>query len=319
LKNGQPLVEANRFTTKYDIPTKVLTLQILASRPDDQGVYTARATNPVGSDETSCKLTVRPVSSVDSRPFVGPEHFGPLEHRPVTGHDVNDENQLLRPPKVLVPMNNVRLQESQPILLKSIIDAGYPMGTFTWLKDGRPIPESNRYRANFDINTRTATLLIDSARPATDTGPYTVHVVNPVGKDQTTGNVLVDGTPAVDERPFIEPSKFGKLEGPLRAPTSGRGPILQPDDSLRDRENLPPWIRLLKGLEDQLIDETKPAQLVCVVDAHPAATVNKNLFFLPNLDYQTTSFRSIGLKMVNHLLSLNVLCLIMNLKLVLFV
>ncbi len=276
MKNNQPLLEGNRFTTKYDIVNRIITLQILASRPDDQGVYTVRATNPVGSDETTCKLTIRPVSSVDTRPFVDAERFRPFDHRPTTAGNLDNEGQPLRPPKVLVPMNNVRLTEYQPIVLKSIIDAGYPMGTFTWLKDGRPIPESNRYRANFDINTRTASLFIDAARPATDTGRYTVHVENIVGKDQTIGEVLVEGTPAIDDRPFIEPSKFGKFEAPLRVPTTGpRGPILQPDDSLRGRENLAPWIRLIKGLEDQLIDETKAAQLVCVVDAHPPATVNK--------------------------------------------
>lgn len=248
-------------------------MQILASRPDDQGTYTVRAKNPVGSDETTCKLTIRPTASIDTRPFVDGERFRPFDTRPGAAGP-EDGNQAMRPPKVLVPMNNVRLAENQPIALKSIIDAGYPMGKFTWLKDGRPLIESNRYRANFDIPTRTAFLFINAARASTDTGRYTVHVENIVGKDQTTGEVQVDGTPGIDERPFVEPSKYGKLDGPFRAPGSGpRGPILQPDDSMRDRENLPPWIRLLKELEDQNIDETKAAQLVCVVDAHPAAAV----------------------------------------------
>ncbi len=260
--------------------SRIITLQILAARPDDQGVYTVRATNPSGSDETTCKLTIRPVSSVDTRPFVDAEHFRPLENRPATARSLGDENQTLRPPKVLVPMNNIRLTEYQPIVLKSIIDAGFPMGKFIWRKDGHQLPESNRYRANFDIHTRTASLFIDAARPATDNGRYTVHVENIVGKDETTGEVNVEGTPAIDDRPFIEPSKFGKFEGPLRTPSnSPRGPILQPNDLLRDRENLSPWIRLLKGLEDQLIDETKAPQLVCVVDAHPPATVNKSKLF----------------------------------------
>ncbi|CAM2700506.1 unnamed protein product [Rotaria socialis] len=273
-KNGQPLLEGNRFTTNYDIVNRTITLQILASRPDDQGVYTVRATNPVGSDETTCKLTIRPVASIDTRPFVDAARFRPLENRPGTAQNVDDENQLLRPPKVLVPMNNVRLTESQPIILKSIVDAGYPMGKFTWLKDNRPLAESNRYRANFDINTRTASLFIDSARPSTDTGRYTVHVENIVGKDQTTGEVNIEGTPGVDDRPFVEPSKFGKFEGPQRSPgISPRGPILQPDDSLKNRENLTPWIRLVKELEDQVIDEAKAAQLFCSVDAHPGATI----------------------------------------------
>ena len=213
----------------------------------------------------------------------------------------------MRPPKVLVPMNNVRLGENQPIVLKSIIDAGYPMGKFTWFKDGRPLIDSNRYRANFDIKTRTAFLYIDAGRASTDTGRYTVHVENIVGKDQTTGEVHVEGTPGIDERPYVEPSKYAKLDGPFRSPGSGpRGPILQPDDSVRDRENLPPWIRLVKELEDQDIDENKTAQLVCGVDAHPSATVNLTECFSSfRTETNVPAFRSIGSKMVNHWSFLN--------------
>ncbi|CAF1320227.1 unnamed protein product [Adineta steineri] len=226
-------------------------------------------------DETTCKLNIRPVSSIDTRPFIDADRFRPLENRPATADNLGDNKQPLRPPKVLIPMNNLRLTEYQPIVLKSIVDGGFPMGKFNWLKDGQPLPASNRYRANYDIHTRTASLLIDAARPATDTGRYTVHVENPVGKDQTTGEVNVEGTPGIDDRPFIEPSKFGKFDGPLRTAGSGpRGPILQPDETMRDRENQPPWIRLVKGLEDQLIDESKAAQLACIIDAHPAATIN---------------------------------------------
>ena len=173
-------------------------------------------------------------------------------------------------------MNNVHLTEFQPIVLKSIIDAGYPMGNFIWLKDNRPLTESNRYHANFDINTRNATLIINGARSMTDTGRYTVYVENIIGKDQTTGEVHIEDTPSIDERPFVEPSKFGKFEGAFRVP--GSGPILQPDESLKDRENLSPWIRLTKELEDQLIDEIKAVQVVCAVDAHPPAYVRR-LFF----------------------------------------
>ena len=257
---------------------RTITLQILASRPDDQGVYRVQAVNPVGSDETSCKLTIRPTTSIDTRPFVDGALFRPLDNR--AGPDAKDVdgNLLMRPPTVLIQMNNIRLTENQPILLKSIIDAGYPMGKFTWLKDGRPLVESNRYRVNFDIHTRTASLFIGGARPTTDTGRYTVHVENVVGKDQTTGEVVVEGTPGIDDRPFAEKNKFG---GPLRPVITGpRGPILQPDDSMKDRENLAPWIRLVKGLEDQSIDESKAAQLFCLVDAHPAATVKTRRLLL---------------------------------------
>lgn len=266
MKNGEPLYEGNRFTTKYDLGSRIITLQILAARPDDKGTYTVRATNPVGSDETSCQLNIRPTASIDTRPFVDGERFRPLDHPERLGAPDDEANRLLRPPKVLVPMNNVRLTESEPIILKSIIDPGNPIGKFTWFKDGRPINESNRFRAHYDLNNRTAYFYIDSARPNTDTGRYTVHVENIVGKDETTGEVNVDGTPSIDARPLIDPSKFGKLEGP------SRGPILQPN-TMSDLENVLPWIRLMKELEDQEIDETKAAHLISNVDAHPAATV----------------------------------------------
>ena len=219
-------------------------------------------------------------------------------------------------------MNNLQLKEYEPIVLKSIIDAGYPMGKFTWLKDGQPLPASNRYRTNYDINTRTASLFIDAARPATDTGPYTVHVENPVGKDETTGVVNVEPTPAIDDRPFVPPSKFGKLEPPTRKAGMGpRGPILQPDETGRDRENMPPWIRLVKGLEDQVIDESKAAHLVCMVDAHPAATVNTHncLVIFRTTTKTNLMFRSTGSKMIIPSLYRNASCLSTTAKLVLFV
>ena len=118
-KDGQPLREGNRYTTKYDIPSRVLTLQILTARPDDQGTYTVRATNPVGKDETSCKLTIRPTPSIDTRPFVAPEKFGPLEIKapPPSKEDM----QKMEPPKVIVPLEDANLKEGVPALLTAKI------------------------------------------------------------------------------------------------------------------------------------------------------------------------------------------------------
>jgi hypothetical protein len=113
----------------------VLTLQILASRPDDQGTYTVRATNPVGSDETSCKLTIRTTMSIDTRPFVQPERFANLELKapPPTKEDMDK----MEPPKVVIPLENMQLKEGAPALLQARII-------------GRPTP---------DVSTRCTTLL----------------------------------------------------------------------------------------------------------------------------------------------------------------
>ena len=99
--------------------TKTLTLQILNSRPDDQGVYTVRAVNPAGKDETTCKLMIRPTTSIDTRPFVQPEQFANLELKaPVP---TKEEMDNMEPPKVIVPLKSVLLKEGAPVLLQATI------------------------------------------------------------------------------------------------------------------------------------------------------------------------------------------------------
>ncbi|CAF4170670.1 unnamed protein product, partial [Rotaria sordida] len=210
-KNNQPLLEGNRFTTKYDILTKVLTLQVLAARPDDQGTYTVRATNPSGTDETTAKLTIRPVASIDTRPFVQPEHFAQLEVKapPPTKEDM----EKMEPPKVIVPLKPIQVNEGSPILLQATI-TGKPRPKFVWLKDNVPLAASNRLRTRYDIGTKQVLLQIDDVRPQ-DTGDYHVIATNPAGEDSTicSVNVIPDKT-VVDERPFVPQDKFRNLEHP---------------------------------------------------------------------------------------------------------
>lgn len=118
-KDGQPLRDSNRFTPKYDILNRVLTFHMLNPGPHDQGRYTVKATNPVGSDETSCELTIRPTSSIDTRPFVEPESFKKLEVKapPPTKEDMDK----MEPPKVIVPLQDLQLKEGSPALLQSKI------------------------------------------------------------------------------------------------------------------------------------------------------------------------------------------------------
>jgi hypothetical protein len=96
-----------------------LTLEILAARPDDQGVYTVRATNPSGTVETTCKLTILPVASIDTRPFVQPERFAPLELKaPVPTKEDMDH---IEAPKVIVPLESVQVPEGSPVLLQATV------------------------------------------------------------------------------------------------------------------------------------------------------------------------------------------------------
>ncbi|CAF1549346.1 unnamed protein product, partial [Rotaria sordida] len=74
---------------------------------------------PVGSDETICDLTVRPTASIDTRPFIQPDRFAPLELKapPPTKADLDK----MEPPKVVVPLENLQVTEGSPVLLKATI------------------------------------------------------------------------------------------------------------------------------------------------------------------------------------------------------
>ncbi len=110
-------MEGNRYRTEYNIYTTILTLQITGGRPDDQGTYTVRAINPVGSDETTCKLTIKP--ETQKGPSAQPEQFGPLEVKapPPTKGDL----EKMEPPKVIVPLENEKVKKGSPVLLKATI------------------------------------------------------------------------------------------------------------------------------------------------------------------------------------------------------
>ncbi len=97
-------------------------MEILKPLPEDQGVYTVRATNPSGKDETSAKLTIGPATSTGQQP----NQSGPLEIKapPPTKEDMQQK----QPPKVVVPLENAEVTEGLPVLLKATI-VGKPVPT----------------------------------------------------------------------------------------------------------------------------------------------------------------------------------------------
>ncbi len=97
-------------------------MEILNPVPVDQGVYTVRVTNPVGKDETSAKLTIRPATSTGQQP----NEVGPLEIK--APPPTKEEMQQIQPPKVVIPLENAEVTEGSPVLLKATI-VGKPTPT----------------------------------------------------------------------------------------------------------------------------------------------------------------------------------------------
>ena len=161
MKDGTPLTASNRLRTRYDLGTKQVLLQISDVMPHDIGEYTVIATNPAGKDSTTCTLSVVPdrpgvddrafvpqdkfkgleypqaygrqpfdiVPGVDTRPFIEPERF--LNLKPIPSKEIAEKElkEPKRPPKVIVPLANVDMEEQMPVIFTTNVDAGVPMAT----------------------------------------------------------------------------------------------------------------------------------------------------------------------------------------------
>lgn len=191
--------------------------------------------------------------------MVNPDAFRYLENNPSTRNPIND-GEANKPPKVIIPLENVKLEEGQNVQLACKIE-GSPRPKLTWFKDGEPLPAASRFTPNYDYYTNIATLKIDTATP-NDVGTYVVLAENVAGKDQTFCQIFVDEMPNIDERPLVNPDAFKYLEKPLGKPRDT-------DDEVDNPE--PP--RVIIPLKDMLLKEGEPVLLICKIDGKPKPKV----------------------------------------------
>lgn len=105
-------------------------LQISDVRPDDVGEYRVVATNPAGQAATQCKVSLIPDRrGVDNQPSKEPERFLNLKPIPTKTRPEDENADLMRPPKVIVPLVDSVLEEMMPVILTATVDAGVPMAT----------------------------------------------------------------------------------------------------------------------------------------------------------------------------------------------
>ena len=71
----------------------------------------------MGSDETTCKLTVKPEPKKGSG--AQPEQTGPLEVK--APQPKKEDLDKMEPPKVIVPLENEKVKKGTPVLLKATI------------------------------------------------------------------------------------------------------------------------------------------------------------------------------------------------------
>ena len=112
---------STRYTPDYDLYTGIVKLHISDAQLQDGGHYVAVAENEAGHDQTECHSVIKQVPNIDRTPMVNPNAFRYLEHLP-TERTPRERADKLTPPKVIIPLTNVKLEEGQSVVLACKID-----------------------------------------------------------------------------------------------------------------------------------------------------------------------------------------------------
>ncbi len=261
-KDNKPLPASNRLITNHNLNTGLVYLKIADTQLGDCGHYTAVAENKAGQDQTFCAIKVSEQPNIDTTPMVNPDAFRYLENNPSASRPRKDD-EVLKPPKVVIPLSNVKLEEGQKVSLACKIE-GTPKPKLTWLKDGEPLPAANRFTMVYDPFTNIAELKIDNASMG-DVGSYVCLAENKAGKDQTFCSIFVQEMPNIDSRPLVNPEAFKYLDNPVKR--TGR------DQDVDSGPAEPP--RVVIPLKNMTIKEGDPVLLVSKIVGNPKPKVSR--------------------------------------------
>lgn len=153
LKDGQPLKSNNNIRIASN--NQIHTLCIIKATTDDEAEYMCIAKNSVG--EISCTSEVL----------------------------VEEE---IRAPEFKTRPKNIRVTEGETAQLEAVV-SGLPQPDIEWLKDGKTIQPSHRFKLDFGEN-RSVLTIVDAK--LTDEGDYTCMLSNKAGKDSCQVELLVE-------------------------------------------------------------------------------------------------------------------------------
>jgi hypothetical protein len=136
---------STRFTTNYEPYTGDIDVFVNFVKRLDKGRYKCRAENKYGHDETFTSILIIDVPNVDETPQTqNPDVFKsfelpyPLNASPQNNDDDNVDAKLnLSPPVVIIPLQDAKILEEQPLVLTcKIIGNPKPkvVGSFYHLK-----------------------------------------------------------------------------------------------------------------------------------------------------------------------------------------
>lgn len=160
-KDGIPITNYPHYEVHNE--NGLCTLSIDETFTEDSATFTCRATNHLGSSETSGRLSI--------------------QH--------NEQAEMLFPPHFVRPLTHCKTSGGSSLVWKCFVE-GNPLPTIQWFKHDECIDVSLRY--NISYNNGEATLQIDHLA-CDDAGVFTCIAKNILGVDQCSATLTVTAAP----------------------------------------------------------------------------------------------------------------------------
>merc|ERR1711892_1132822 len=157
--NGKPLPFGNRWRTSYDFGFAAL--DILGCYAEDSGKYTIKATNILGSAESSVNVSIATGKGL----LLDTDHQDALKKINI------EEGQPAHFESTLTPVNDASMRVE-------------------WMLNGKPVPQGHRFRPTYDFGFVALDILY--AYPE-DSGTYSCVAKNVLGTTQAQCELQVQG------------------------------------------------------------------------------------------------------------------------------
>ena len=255
--NGRPLIAGHRYQTRFDFGC--LSIDILSVRVEDSGEYTVRATNRLGSAQSSASITVVSQSNVITESGFTDSllQMQRLEERKSKRRETDIEYIVSKPPVFIKPLHNIETMEETNVHLECRIGpSGDSAMTIEWFKNGQPITVGHRFRPQFDFDFVTLDILYVYPE---DSGLYTCKAKNLFGEAVSSCQLICHGK---SQRVICETELSDSMEEIKRLEERNR----RYERQLFEEEEVRTKPRFLTKFKDIEINEYQSAHLECRVE-----------------------------------------------------
>ena len=168
------------FKISYDQASGRCQLVINDCMASDHGQFRCVASNPAGSAETRCTLSILPMQ--ESADMTSSQ----ISTVPTSGDEVDAGGQA---PKFVEPIQPCVVVEGDSCTFRAVV-RGDPQPEVEWLKEKVELVLKERHSAAYDVHTGVCSLVLRDCQQS-DVGVYSCRAGNVCGRATCTANVVV--------------------------------------------------------------------------------------------------------------------------------